>query len=28
MYFNGGAKKDQSIGVCSKGEILSKLASI
>ena len=28
MYFNGGEKKDQSIGVCSKGEILSKLASI
>ncbi len=28
MYFNGGAKKDQSIGVCSKAEILSKLASV
>ena len=26
MYFHGGGKKDQSIGVCSKNEILSKLA--
>ena len=28
MYFQGGAKKDQSIGVCSKSEILSKLAAL
>jgi thioredoxin 1 len=28
IYFQGGAKKDQSIGVCSKAEILSKLSSL
>ncbi|MFZ9920720.1 MAG: thioredoxin [Terrimicrobiaceae bacterium] len=28
MYFSGGVKKDQSVGVCSKAEILSKLASV
>jgi thioredoxin 1 len=28
IYFQGGAKKDQSIGVCSKGEILSKLGAL
>ena len=28
MYFQGGAKKDQSIGVCSKSEILSKLGAL
>jgi thioredoxin 1 len=28
IYFKGGAKMDQSIGVSSKSEILSKLASI
>lgn len=28
IYFQGGAKKDQSVGVCSKAEILSKLASL
>jgi thioredoxin 1 len=28
MYFQGGAKKDQSIGVCSKSEILSKLTAL
>ena len=28
MYFQGGAKKDQSIGVCSKSEVLSKLAAL
>ncbi|MFM8494954.1 MAG: thioredoxin [Planctomycetia bacterium] len=25
IYFKGGAKKDQSIGVCGKAEIVSKL---
>jgi thioredoxin 1 len=28
IYFQGGAKKDQSVGVCSKAEILSKLGSL
>ena len=28
IYFKGGAKKDQSVGVCSKAEILSKLGSL
>ncbi|MFM8981330.1 MAG: thioredoxin [Spartobacteria bacterium] len=28
IYFQGGAKKDQSIGVCSKSEILSKLSAL
>ena len=28
MYFQGGAKKDQSVGVCSKSEILSKLGAL
>jgi thioredoxin 1 len=28
MYFQGGVKKDQSIGVSSKSEILSKLAAL
>lgn len=28
IYFQGGAKKDQSIGVSSKAEILSKLAAL
>jgi len=28
MYFQGGAKKDQSIGVCSKSEILAKLGAL
>jgi thioredoxin 1 len=28
IYFKSGAKKDQSIGVCSKSEILSKLSSL
>lgn len=28
VYFKGGAKKDQSIGVCGKAEIVSKLSSL
>ncbi len=28
IYFQGGTKKDQSVGVCSKSEILSKLGSL
>jgi thioredoxin 1 len=28
IYFKGGVKSDQSIGVCSKGEIVSKLNAL
>jgi len=28
IYFKGGAKKDQSIGVCGKAEIVSKLTAL
>jgi thioredoxin 1 len=28
IYFQGGAKKDQSIGVCGKAEIVSKLTAL
>ncbi len=28
IYFKGGAKKDQSIGVCGKAEIVAKLSAL
>jgi hypothetical protein len=28
MYFKGGAKRDQSIGVCGKAEIVAKLTAL
>lgn len=28
IYFKGGAKSDQSIGVCSKAEIVNKLTAL
>lgn len=28
IYFQGGVKKDQSIGVCGKAEIVSKLTAL